>query len=64
MRKCRTLSDYAFFVAEIQKKLETMTMEDAVRNAVVERILQLIQEHPEADNLTIAGIAIGTAYNQ
>ncbi len=38
MRKCRSLSDYARFVAEIRKNLETMSMEDAVRNAVEECI--------------------------
>jgi len=42
MKKCRSLSDYARFVAEIRKKLTTMSMEDAVRKAVEECIAQNI----------------------
>lgn len=34
--KCRSLSDYACFVAEIRKNMETMPMEYAVRNTVEE----------------------------
>ncbi len=34
MEKCRTLSDYAYFVAEIRKNLETMELDQAVERAV------------------------------
>lgn len=40
MEKCRSLSEYAFFVAEVRKNLETMSMEEAVRTAVEECIAQ------------------------
>lgn len=34
MDKCKPLSDYSYFIAEIRKNLETMSMEQAVAAAV------------------------------
>jgi hypothetical protein len=34
MNKCKTLSDYAYFVAEIRENLKTMELNEAVRKAV------------------------------
>lgn len=34
MSKCKTLADYAYFVAEIRKNLEYMSLQDAVEQAV------------------------------
>lgn len=34
MKRCRSLSDYACFVAKIRENMKTMSMEKAVRNAV------------------------------
>lgn len=34
MNKCKTLADYSYFIAEIRKNLETMSMERAVTAAV------------------------------
>ena len=34
MDKCKSLSDYSYFIAEIRKNLETMSMEQAVTAAV------------------------------
>ena len=34
MDKCRPLADYSYFIAEIRKNLETMSMEQAVTAAV------------------------------
>lgn len=37
MEKCRTLSDYAYLVAEVRKSLETMEL-----NSAVEKICEII----------------------
>lgn len=59
MKRCRSLSDYACFVAKIRENMKTMSMEKAVRNAlekcISENILKdfLIKQKAEVIAMSI-----------